>query len=63
MKVMDPNAEIRLLQQLRNGSVRAFETLYHRYKNPLAKSLMRLLKDSVLVEDVNEIFYLYLLKE
>ena len=52
METADPNEEIRLLRQLRDGSVRAFEALYHRYKHPLAKSLVRLLKDPVLVEDV-----------
>lgn len=52
MKVADPNEEIKLLRQLRDGSVQAFETLYHRYKHPLAKNLVRLLKEPALVEDV-----------
>ncbi|MFC3198276.1 RNA polymerase sigma factor [Parapedobacter deserti] len=44
--------EIALLRRLRTGDARAFETMYHRYKRPLAKSLLRLLKAQSLAEDV-----------
>ena len=52
MEAIDPKEEIILIQKLSNGSVTAFETLYHRYKEPLAKSLLRLLKEPTLVADV-----------
>src|SRR5690606_28093422 len=40
------------LSRLREGSYEAFETVYNRYKRPLASSMLRQLKDPDLVDDL-----------
>src|SRR5690606_29019530 len=47
-----------MLLLLRNGDYAAFTTLYHRYKNQLARNLITILKDDELVEDtLQELFF------
>jgi len=47
-----------MLLLLRNGDYAAFTTLYHRYKNQLARNLITILKDDALVEDtLQELFF------
>lgn len=40
-----------LLLRLRAGDAGAFEEIYHTYKEPLAKNLLRLLRDEALAQD------------
>lgn len=50
---VDPEIEEKtVLLQLRRGSYRAFEWIYHRYKTRLAASMLRLLKSPDLVDDL-----------
>jgi len=46
------NEEKPLLLQLKRGSYGAFETVYHRYKEPLAAFMLRLVKSQDLAEDL-----------
>ncbi|MFC6100360.1 RNA polymerase sigma factor [Olivibacter domesticus] len=52
MSVLNPDDEKELLYRLQAGKVQALEALYHKHKKKLALSLLKLLKDETLAEDV-----------
>lgn len=51
MKWPEIDNEHELLLQLKQGTVGAFEQLYNRYKQPLAASLVKLLRNDTLAQD------------
>ncbi|PPL01699.1 RNA polymerase sigma factor [Parapedobacter indicus] len=54
----DPFNEKDLLERMRNGDVYAFHEIYDRYKDPLARRVLLLLKADELVQDVLQDLFL-----
>lgn len=54
----DPFNEKDLLERMRNGDVHAFHQIYDRYKGPLARRILLLLKADELVQDVLQDLFL-----
>ncbi len=52
MDLYNADEELKILRELREGRAEALEKLYLHYREPLAKSLLRLLKDRTLAEDI-----------
>ena len=53
-------SESELVSLIHQGSEEAFMEIYHRYKDRLAINLLRVLKDSFLVEEVLQELFLML---
>lgn len=57
-----PDSDSVLMQRVQQGDLRAFETLVHRYKQPVANFIFRTLPDAAEAEDLTQAVFIQVYK-